>query len=252
MACAYLLTLEKSLSSQKAQPSLEVKAQAEELANEVMDVMPTDEDQNRGEKARQTDNTPPASATGLAPPVLDKPAVSSPRAMSLASDTSSHFTSAPDPSSGRRSPAQSTHPEALKSVLELHTSKRMKIDDPQKKVKQGVSIPSQRRWLLYWSLLLAGAGPRGFWGLPGSPFVTTSLTTHPKARILSVTVRMREQRGVTASLVKAINVLADQTSFRNRNAPQMKRRDEGEVWISLARYDDSFVETLEGENCPQT
>jgi phosphatidylinositol-3,4,5-trisphosphate 3-phosphatase/dual-specificity protein phosphatase PTEN len=243
MACAYLLTLEESLSQSSHQPTAAVRAHAEELAKQVMDVMPTDDDPGDGSKTvdSRTSDAQDNNAT-----MLDKPTVDSPRTLPLEADLGSHPTMSEKAAIGGSGSPAHAHPDALHSVLDLHTSRRMKQGDSKKKIKPGVSIPSQRRWLLYWSILLIGAGPRGFWGLNPSLPYSQNLSTHPKARLLSVTVRMREPKGVTASLVKAVNTLADQTSWRNRNAPKPKRRGEGEVWISLARYDDGFVDTLEG------
>ncbi len=54
----------------------------------------------------------------------------------------------------------------LEDVIALHTARRMK--GPSKsgqKLKQGVSIPSQRRWLYYWSVVLNARLPA--WVLGG-------------------------------------------------------------------------------------
>jgi hypothetical protein len=39
----------------------------------------------------------------------------------------------------------------------------------QKNQKQGVSIPSQRRWLYYWALILNGEEPRDIFKNPNVP-----------------------------------------------------------------------------------
>lgn len=121
-----------------------------------------------------------------------------------------------------------TASEALARVLELHTSKRMKMPSPGEKGKQGVSIPSQRRWLHYWSLLLSHRAPRDFWA--DEP--------HPKVLITSITLRMKEASAVKYQLIKATNAILDRTS-------EKKYKGKGEVWTSLARYDDDLVDLLE-------
>jgi len=121
-----------------------------------------------------------------------------------------------------------TASEALTHVLEFHTSKRMKTPPPGEKGKQGVSIPSQRRWLHYWSLLLSHRAPRDFWA-GGS---------HPKVRITSITLRMKEASAIKYQLIRATNAILDRASER-------KYKGKGEVWTSLARYDDELVGLLE-------
>jgi len=121
-----------------------------------------------------------------------------------------------------------TASEALAHVLELHTSKRMKAPSQGDKGKQGVSIPSQRRWLHYWSLLLSHRAPRDFWA--DNP--------HPKVRINSITLRMKEASAIKYQLIRATNAVLDRTS-------EKKYKGKGEVWVSLARYDDELVDLLE-------
>jgi len=121
-----------------------------------------------------------------------------------------------------------TASEVLTHVLELHTSKRMKAPSPGEKGKQGVSIPSQRRWLHYWSLLLSHRAPRDFWA-GGS---------HPKVRITSITLRMKEASAIKYQFIRATNAILDRTS-------EKKYKGKGEVWTSLARYDDELVDLLE-------
>ena len=125
--------------------------------------------------------------------------------------------------SGRR-----TASEALARVLELHTSKRMKIPSPGEKGKQGVSIPSQRRWLQYWSLLLSHRAPRDFW--VDKP--------HPKVRITSITLRMKEASAIKYQFIRVTNAILDRAS-------EKKYKGKGQVWTSLARHDDELVDLLE-------
>ncbi|KAJ7701517.1 hypothetical protein B0H17DRAFT_1195298 [Mycena rosella] len=64
-----------------------------------------------------------------------------------------------------------------KGMLDLHTAQRMKPSGANEKAKQGVSIPSQRRWLHYWVLLLAQKVPAHLWAVPPLPFMA-----RPKAQ----------------------------------------------------------------------
>ena len=121
-----------------------------------------------------------------------------------------------------------TASEVLAQVLQLHTSKRMKAPSPGEKEKQGVSIPSQRRWLHYWSLLLSHRAPPDFWA--DKP--------HPKVRIRSVTLRMKEVSTIKNQLIRATGAILDRTSGKGY-------KGKGEVWVSLARYDDELVSVLE-------
>ena len=118
--------------------------------------------------------------------------------------------------------------EILAHVLELHTSRRMKAPSPGETGKHGVSIPSQRRWLHYWSLLLSHRAPQNFW----------TDKPHSKIRIISMTLRMKEASAIKYRLIKVTNAILDRTS-------EKKYKGKGEVWISLARYDDKLVDLLE-------
>lgn len=139
----------------------------------------------------------------------------------------------------------------LQQVLDLHTSRRMKAsyistNSSSAKPKAGVSIPSQRRWLLYWSRLLAGQGPPGMWGLsdvksglhdgPNSPSALRR-----KVRITEISLRLRELSGIKAGLIRAASFLMD----RGKDGRGPVSLGNSRVWASLARYDDDLVDALE-------
>jgi phosphatidylinositol-3,4,5-trisphosphate 3-phosphatase/dual-specificity protein phosphatase PTEN len=143
---------------------------------------------------------------------------------------------------------------ALQQVLDLHTSRRMKASSiaantsssKPSKAKPGVSIPSQRRWLLYWSRLLAGQGPPGMWGLSDTQSGLTNGSYSPpsfprKVRITEVSLRMRELSGIKSSLVRAASLLID----RGKEGRSLTSPVNDRVWASLARYDDELVGALE-------
>lgn len=139
----------------------------------------------------------------------------------------------------------------LQQVLDLHTSRRMKVSSvssntSSKKSRAGVSIPSQRRWLLYWSQLLAGRGPPGMWGLSdmksglhnGS---NLSSILQRKVRITEISVRLRELSGIKVGLIRAASLLMDRSKDRRGLVSLGNNR----VWASLARYEDDLVHALE-------
>ncbi|KAJ6571746.1 phosphatases II [Mycena capillaripes] len=141
-------------------------------------------------------------------------------------------------------PAASSNPtksftESLKGVLELHTARRMKPPGENENPKQGVSIPSQRRWLHYWALLLAHEAPAHLWS------VSPTRAKRPRVRLTQITVRMREAGTVKMQIVRAATAVIDRTNLGKAGSVQAKATGNGNVWISLARYDDDFVRLLE-------
>lgn len=135
----------------------------------------------------------------------------------------------------------------LERVLSLHTSRRMKqpspspsdSDSPPKKLKQGVSIPSQRRCLFYWSLVLSRTAPAHFW-----PLVPQQAEDRPKVKLLNMTVRLCDPGNAKMTIVRTINKVLNKTvSTRGKKITYGQGR--GNVWVSLARYDDNFVNKLE-------
>lgn len=135
-------------------------------------------------------------------------------------------------------------PVALDHVLQLHTSRRMK----KTTTRQGVSIASQRRWLRYWSEFLQGVAPPQ---LPLNPKYTLD---SPKARLFSIKVRMGENGGgPKLAVAKVAKMIMDNAPRRASGGE--KDRGAGNVWVSLARYEDGMVHELETrakENSPIT
>lgn len=149
---------------------------------------------------------------------------------------------------------------SLDAILELHTRQRMKIPEKEDaKQKRGgglvhhltapslplmritfidsVSIASQRRFLMYWSILLLSPKdvPRGFWADPPLP-----VPERPKVYIREVRVRLRESNLMARKAIRAVNSV-----FEMAGKSDDHERGKGEIWISLARYEDAFVEVLE-------
>ena len=191
MACSYIMSTNDNILAAKRKDAEEW---SEEQVEALISAMPTDE---------------------TSVPLTQEAYESTHSSQTIATDS-------------RKEKRRMTASEVLTHVLELHTSKRMKAPSPGEKGKQGVSIPSQRRWLHYWSLLLSHRAPRDFWA-SGS---------HPKVRITSITLRMKEASAIKNQLIRATNAILDRTSEKKYNG-------KGEVWTSLARYDDELVDLLE-------
>lgn len=138
-----------------------------------------------------------------------------------------------------------TFTEALNGVLDLHTSRRMKPpSSSSESQKQGVSIPSQRRFLYYWALCLANEAPAGFWSLHSiapAPSISSFEANPPKhVRMTEIKIRFRELSNAKAGLLKAANFVIEKgTSKVKINVGS------NQVWASLARYDDEFISRLE-------
>lgn len=159
MACTYLLTLATE------GPSSNAAAQTEDALNRLPD------DLDSATHAHSSQRFSPIDRKSTADPIETKPLYDESSGLPIATS--------PEPMSPQtsRSATLNVNPErsftdALKGVLDLHTAKRMKplspapsqtsdlVDEKEKKQKQGVSIPSQRRYLHYWALVLNGEAPK--------------------------------------------------------------------------------------------
>ena len=245
MACAYLLTRNISPSAPSPESNLSEKEKAKSRAEQVMNAMPLDEasaeviattTQSVGGEGKDESESEDLVKLELADGNSD-------------SDTHPDRRSSPAEESDPGTNPSNKHPlDTLSHVLELHTARRMRRPtSASAKLKQGVSIPSQRRWLYYWSLVLARQAPPDFWSLcapgdfdPASAGVRRARPT-PKVRLTQIRLRMRELGGLKTNLVRAANALLEGVGKKidawGRNSSQ--------VWASLARYDDEFVDTLE-------
>ena len=127
----------------------------------------------------------------------------------------------------------STTTMSLDSVLALHTARRMKSPSKKKRApKRGISIPSQRRFLFYWSQLISNVAPSGFWAwsyessLTSSAGVSSEPTGTSKAplasvrqvRLREIKVRMQHFGGPKATAVKMINRVLDKSAMGNVSA----------------------------------
>ncbi|EJD05379.1 uncharacterized protein FOMMEDRAFT_152681 [Fomitiporia mediterranea MF3/22] len=263
LACAYLLSLDETPSPPKLQRSMTKKEWAKNRAERVMETVEIDE---MDEVLVQEDTSVPsgrdaskpmseyvgeitlpstlepeaenpeprnkgnggdgnAAATIIGKPKTETPTSLSPRGGSIA-DNIDHdgMQDVKDRSKAR--------PFTLEDVLALHTARRMKSpSSPDKKVKHGVSIPSQRRWLNYWSLLLANEAPSAFWQSP-----------LPRVRLREIHVQIRDLGGLKMNLLKIANHIIEKTGSAKYGVHE---HGQGPIWVSLARYNDELVELLE-------
>ena len=238
MACTYLLTLGDQPSAPQLERSYTPKQWAKRRTDNTIGVLPEE-------------GLPPSSSLKPTPSVLPPPKEFD------ASDTVGIIDSVGEPAHPSN-PSPPCNPKtsfthSLKGVLDLHTARRMKSPPPppssselekkKVKVKQGVSIPSQRRWLYYWALLLAGEAPKDVWPIDAKRLHSAK----PRVRLTQINVRMRETSSVKLGIVKAASLIIGRAGLGK--APSATTQDSPstttQVWASLARYDDSLVELLE-------
>ena len=215
MACTYLLSCEGAAVPPQLERSHTPKTWAQHRMRSAVGALPA------------TDAQTPAKTSPLLPAEERAPRSDIDGILDGDSGASSPPPATPNP--------EKSFTDALKGVLDLHTAQRMKPPTEDRKAKQGVSIPSQRRFLWYWALLLAHEAPAHLW---------QTAAPRPKVRLTKLTLRMREQSALRLGLVKAANKLIERTSLaKGPNVGQ--DGSSSHVWASLARYDDRLVDLLE-------
>ncbi|CAA7268469.1 unnamed protein product [Cyclocybe aegerita] len=252
MACTYLLSLDDIPMSPQLQRSYTVKEWAKRRLESAIETLPPDED-------TQLTFSKTSSTTNPLSPLCETPGPSS--------DVEGIL----DIEKGSPPPTATANPErsftdALKGVLDLHTARRMKQEEGNSKAKQGVSIPSQRRFLYYWALLLAHDAPKHVWAVDYSqsvhdaedrPPFQRSTASRPKVRLTQLKLRMRETSGMKLSIIKAANKVIERTNLAKgpdkpltsgtskEKEKEKSSSSSSQVWASLARYDDTLVDLLE-------
>ena len=137
--------------------------------------------------------------------------------------------------------------DALKGVLDLHSTCRMKATTNSNKeinATQGVSVPSQRRFLYYWALLLAHSAPKHMWDTE-PPVLVRSVPyqfQRPKVHLMQITLRMRKTSKIKIGIVKAASLIIGKM---NASGKTKKYSSLHQLWASISKYDDVLIDRLE-------
>lgn len=225
LACALLLFLEEKPMPPKLQRSYNPSEWANNRADEVMQQVVIENDDAAITDVARESHAPSVTeleggAKGDGGNKLDVP-----------NTTTEPPSPSPSPDISDPENRKSTAAETLGDVLALHTARRMKKSTSHR----GVSIASQRRWLRYWSEIIYQVQPPQVWSTPS--------VQRLKAKIHSINIRMcTTGGGAKLTVVRMANVLLDSAAKRRGATPD---RGASAIWVSLARYEDEFVEELE-------
>jgi len=127
----------------------------------------------------------------------------------------------------------------LQKVFDLHSSRRMKPPGSSSgKINLGISVPSQRRWLYYWSRILHKEAPLLFW----PPLMPSGSEQHSSTVTLTqISLRVMATSKLRSLLAMPLDLVSESRSVDNGSREARR----SPVWISLARYEDQCVDTLE-------
>ena len=225
LACALMIFLEEKPMPPKLQRSHNPSEWADKRADEVMQqVVIENDDGGIADVARESD----------APRVTEHEGGSKGEGgnkSDVLNTTTDPPSPSPSPDISDHEKRKSTAAETLGDILALHTARRMKKSTSHR----GVSIASQRRWLRYWSEIIYQVQPPQVWPTPS--------VQRLKAKIQSINIRMRTTGGgAKLAVVQMASVLLDSAAKRRGATPD---RGASAIWVSLARYEDEFVEELE-------
>ncbi len=104
---------------------------------------------------------------------------------------------------------------------------------PDRETRRGVSIPSQRRFLFYWSQTLSNAWPPGFWTKSDSDNTVPTLIRpiEHKIQIESIRVRMEDPGDTRATAVKVINKVLEKAVSPETNNSEVYENDSSNLVV---------------------